>query len=298
MNHKSTKDKFKPVTDIKEQAKLEEQLKVNEKNINNIPYEEEINIDPKEKYKAFKYNLPDEESKKRFEDYNDYSNYMKAIGMHHNSIFKIKNFFVRRNFLARKIEKKNEDETQEFVTNQKDKNEALEKMIDPYKEKILLYETNSNIVDIIGGERKIIKWTLFTTCLNNILILTSFKFLFVNTFTSYLFTYFFNITVFGFFLGYKKMTDDCVMQAEYIPKSKELLILKKNPYNFKVYEEKVDTKDLKFFKSNRIYEKNSKYFVNIKNKKKYAFHENGIWHQEKVFDLILDVRKEKNSNYT
>ena len=70
----------------------------------------------------------------------------------------------------------------------------------------------------------------------------------------------------------------------------QLLILKKRPFSQKPKEEKVNVNDLEYFKSNRYYEKNSKYLRNMKTNKKYAFHESGIWHQEKVFDFIFNIK--------
>lgn len=298
--NKSTKDKFK-TKEMKENLIKEEKAKINQTNqekVKEVPQisEEQI-IDPKEKYKAFKYNFPDEESKKRFENYSEYEKLNKALGLHHNSIFKIKNFFVRRNFLKLRTVDTNQEIPKEKTMSEQEKIEALEKMIDPFKEKILIYETNANIIDLVNTDRKVIKFSLFTTILNNIYILTSFKYLFEKTFTSYCITYYFNISVFFLFLYYKKLADDSVLQAEYLPKSKELLIVKRNAINFKIYEEKVNINDLKYFKSKRVYEKNSKYFRNVKNNRFYAFHENGIWHQEGIFNILFDMKKDIDSNY-
>jgi len=301
LNNKSTKDKFKTIKEIKENKVFEESNKINqvhEEKKNVSPYfEEEQSIDPKQKYKDFRYNLADEESKKRFESYQDYANYTKAMGLHHNSIFKIKNYFVRRNFLKLRKEEAFQEITEEDNANEKEKFEALEKLIDPSKEKLLLYEANYNILEMLNSDRRIIQLSLFTTTINNIYIMTSFKYLFAKTIFSYLFTYFFNISIFSLFLFYKKLANDCVLQAEYLPKTKEILVLKRKPYSFKVYEEKLSISDLKYFKSRRVYEKSSIYFRNVKNKKQYAFHENGIWHQEKVFNTMFGLKKDINSNY-
>ena len=170
-------------------------------------------------------------------------------------------------------------------------------MIDPLKEKVLLYEANTNIIEMLNNDRKVLQLSLFTTTINNIYIMTSFKYLFTKTILSYFFTYFFNISIFALFLFYKKLANDCVLQAEYLPNSKELLVLKRKPYSNKVYEEKMSINDLKYYKSRRVYEKSSVYFRNVKNKKLYAFHENGIWHQENVFNILFGLKKDVDSNY-
>ena len=104
MNNKSTKDKFRTNKTVTEDSKILE------KEENNLKGEllEDTKIKAKEKYKAFSYNFPDEESKKRFEDYTEYTKYQNVMRMNHNSVFKIKNFFVRRNFLKRKSQEKND----------------------------------------------------------------------------------------------------------------------------------------------------------------------------------------------
>ena len=285
MNIKSSKSKFKIKTADEKDISIEK-----ENNLKQDILVDDKKEDPNEKYKAFSYNFPDEESKRRFENYTEYTKYQKAIQMHHDSIFKIKNFFVRRNFLKRKLKENLDSCNEEKFVEEKEKQEILMKIIDVQKEKILIYETNANIIDILKMGRRFSIFCLIITSLNNYTFITNFRYLYEFTFTSYLFTYYFNICSFGFFLFYKKLNNDFVLQAEYLHKSNELLILKKRPFSQKPKEEKVNVNDLEYFKSNRYYEKNSKYLRNMKTNKKYAFHESGIWHQEKVFDFIFNIK--------
>ena len=74
------------------------------------------------------------------------------------------------------------------------------------------------------------------------------------------------------------------------------MLLKKKAYSFRIKEEKVSVGDLEFFNTKRTFEKSSKYLRNVKNKNCYAFHENGIWHNEKAFDFIFDIKEKETNN--
>jgi hypothetical protein len=257
-----------------------------------IEKEEELNS--QEKYKGFHYKFPDEESKRRFEDFTEYNKMTKAISMHHDSIFKIKNYFVRRNFLKRKAQVQAADsmKIEKKISNltEAEKNELIEREIDLTKEKVLLYETNTNILELVRNERRTTIFIGLTAIINNLLVLTSFEYLFIRTWLCYINSYLINPIFLQNYLCYSKIVKDWVLQAEYNHKTKELILLKRKPFSFKLYEEKLTISDLTHHRSKRLYEKSNHYLVNTKNGSKNAFHENGIWHKEKVFDLIFDVK--------
>lgn len=243
-----------------------------------FPFEkEEESI--QEKYKDyFVKNMKKEEAFRRGKD-QEFFNQLKKNKLPPT---KLSSLLLKRNFLKFNEEK---------ITTQEEKVIELKDIEDmKIEDPITLYEIDLNAVTMYKKLENLVRNYTILALLFNGGFVFSFKMLFMQTTLVYLGAYLSNILIFVSLLYVNKLKNSKILAIEFLPKENSIIITKWKNFSKNVEKIKFSCQELELFESDKFLE----YGLNIrmKNNKKVNLYigtdEEGIWHNKKIFEEILN----------